>query len=332
MLGSYRLILAMMVMGFHLTQGGNVPVLHLGVFAVFGFYVVSGYLMTLILHEIYRFDFRAYVLNRFLRIYPPYIFVFVLSLPIILFYEDVSVHHSAWKTFSAPDFLSGLTLVPLAFYKANFRVLPSSWSIAVEVVCYLLLYLFTARNRRFCYVTIFLAGLYHLWSFMSGESWVERYTPVIAALLPFSFGAVIYFHPIRMKDHYLYVWVIGWMTLWVANIVLVSLLNWQSAAIFDMHYYINLMFTVLMVAGIVALPRGLFYQDKTWGDLAYPVFLLHWPIGYLVGHYVFGHRYRGGDVFLAALPCTLLLAYGLAKISNIYIEPRRSLIRKNIKY
>jgi len=69
--GLLRTTLALMVMVYHLCA----EFLPFGRYAVFGFYIISGYLMTLIMHERYGYDFRgrrSYCLNRALRLYPQY--------------------------------------------------------------------------------------------------------------------------------------------------------------------------------------------------------------------------------------------------------------------
>jgi len=55
----------------------------IGFYMVFGFFVLSGYLMTFIMHKKYGYSVRgvgAYALNRFLRIYPLYWACFVFAL------------------------------------------------------------------------------------------------------------------------------------------------------------------------------------------------------------------------------------------------------------
>ena len=66
MFGVYRAFLALMVVALHL---GGLPVV--GAYAVFGFYVLSGYLMTLIMQDRYGYTASgrsAYAVNRFLLV------------------------------------------------------------------------------------------------------------------------------------------------------------------------------------------------------------------------------------------------------------------------
>ena len=62
MFGIFRTLLALAVVVDHL--GG---VHGMGTYAVFGFYVLSGYLMTMVLHRTYGYSisgFSRYALNR----------------------------------------------------------------------------------------------------------------------------------------------------------------------------------------------------------------------------------------------------------------------------
>ena len=83
MLGLFRYLLAMMVVLSHLWPW---TAWWQGTYAVFGFYVISGYLMTLIVNVTYAKSgtgFLGFWLNRVLRIYPPYYFALLVSFLVI---------------------------------------------------------------------------------------------------------------------------------------------------------------------------------------------------------------------------------------------------------
>ena len=83
MFGTYRILLALTVVFVHFTQIADLS----GLYAVFGFFVLSGYLMTLIMNETYGYTaagIGAYALNRFLRIYPIYWFSCLIAIGIVL--------------------------------------------------------------------------------------------------------------------------------------------------------------------------------------------------------------------------------------------------------
>ena len=82
MFGTYRTLLAIAVVATHF--GGMSG---LGLVAVFGFFSLSGFLMTLLVNGPYRGRPRAFLLNRFLRLYPLYWGVVSITL-ILLWLHD----------------------------------------------------------------------------------------------------------------------------------------------------------------------------------------------------------------------------------------------------
>jgi peptidoglycan/LPS O-acetylase OafA/YrhL len=65
-----------------------------GAYAVFGFYLLSGYLMTLVLNEVYdKSHIIEYGINRCLRVFPIYWFFLLLTL------LAVSLLHAEGKFF-----------------------------------------------------------------------------------------------------------------------------------------------------------------------------------------------------------------------------------------
>lgn len=70
--GAWRLLLASLVAASHLWEG----MIHgYAAYAVWGFFVLSGFLMTFVLTNKYGFDatgIRTYAFNRFMRIFPLY--------------------------------------------------------------------------------------------------------------------------------------------------------------------------------------------------------------------------------------------------------------------
>lgn len=83
MFGTCRTALAMMVVMLHYAK-----LAYIGNYAVFGFFALSGYLMTFIMQKNYGYTTRglgAYALNRFLRIYPLYWMSCLVAFAILLF-------------------------------------------------------------------------------------------------------------------------------------------------------------------------------------------------------------------------------------------------------
>ena len=94
MQGFFRYSLAHLVVLGHLWgQLWEHKIAHPGVYAVFSFYLLSGYLMALTLTRTYAFDLRGtarFFGNRALRIYPPYL-ALVACTSLVLIYAPPNV-------------------------------------------------------------------------------------------------------------------------------------------------------------------------------------------------------------------------------------------------
>ena len=80
-MGTFRFILALSVLASHV---GPIPNFYppSGAISVQAFFVVSGFYMALVLTEKYTGPNQTslFLTNRFLRIYPPYLFILFISL------------------------------------------------------------------------------------------------------------------------------------------------------------------------------------------------------------------------------------------------------------
>lgn len=326
-MGFFRFFLAMSVVAFHLTA--QLP--SIGMLAVNGFYTVSGFLITLILRETYSTDSKAFFINRVLRLYPAYLTCVVTALALHALAPQSRMFHQSWANAMQPgDIWGNALMVPWAFLsddslppnvlnlrflwveKARYRLVPSSWSVAVEIVCYSLLWLAVARNMRAAALTFALALGWHGYAFVSGAPDVDRYFPVPAAILPFSLGALAYFiraqlpaamHARTRGNRFIGVWIVVVLTVFI--------LNWATdfpGTVSTRSYFLNYAIGFLAVLSIGAeRPAGrLAVWDRLLGDLSYPIFLSHYIIGAAV--YIWlspAAPIRGWAVFYQSVPAIL---------------------------
>jgi peptidoglycan/LPS O-acetylase OafA/YrhL len=112
-MGIYRFLLASCVVIGHLS--GNQYASHTGMFAVFGFYVLSGYLITRVLHKTYDFDPVTFWSNRLLRLFPPYALFLATGLLLIFGTADAGAFFPAvWQASPSPaDWLGVITIFPM---------------------------------------------------------------------------------------------------------------------------------------------------------------------------------------------------------------------------
>ncbi|MEP3929140.1 acyltransferase family protein, partial [Rhodopirellula bahusiensis] len=198
MFGCYRTYLALMVFWGHLLQLSG-----LGQYAVFGFYALSGYLMTTIMSRSYGYTRQGrtrYLINRFLRIYPVWwssltIAVIVLA---IVGKERATMFHSSM--YLPSDFTGWLQNISLVFpsmkpIDCSPRISPSIWALTVELFFYGLICLGISKTRRATWLWFLLSCGYVLYTYWAELDFGSRYFPILAASLPFSIGSLIHHYP-----------------------------------------------------------------------------------------------------------------------------------------
>jgi len=279
-LGTWRFFLAFLVVISHLwydmIQGPSG-------YAVWGFYVLSGYLMTLVLTTKYgttREGITAYAVNRFLRIYPPYIVAVALALVSLVILRNYAVDPSKVSMrlpASVSDWVRSLGMV--FFLPRGHDPVPVAWALYVEVAAYALMPLL-ARSRQtaiFALLVGLAANLDHVGSY---ASFAVRYYGLSTGMVAFAAGSLIhhYSHALRSLQAPR-ASVLAWFahgTLWL------FFPHWP--------WSYGLLFSVLLSAWVVLslAPVKSGAVDQWLGNLSYPVYLLHMIVGAWMFLY-FGH-------------------------------------------
>jgi len=337
MFGTYRTLLAVMVVALHL---GGVPAI--GSYAVFGFYILSGYLMTLIMQTNYGYSLSGlwrYGVNRFLRIYPLYWVSIALSLLLIAFVGEryaTTYHSSLYLPTTYGDLLQNVFLIfP---FRDSSRLTPPSWALTVELFYYVAIGLGASRTRTLAVGWLVVSVIYHVFVNIVGLGWQYKYFVIPAAALPFATGACIY--------HYKEQWA-SWPGLrWLLSsrygavyVVFAMFLNWAAGYLSGeakgVFFYTNYGLCALMVF-ILAEQRSLPYistrVDKWMGELSYPVYLMHYQIGLAVMYFMSATGVEmvrpNSALFLISLPIVLVFSWGVAAAVEKPIEILRSRFRR----
>ncbi|RLJ68003.1 acyltransferase family protein [Sulfurisoma sediminicola] len=327
MLGTLRFVLAVLVVMNHLWLPTANKV---GAHAVLGFYVISGFLMTRILSEVYvgpggRIRYFA---NRFLRIFPGYWFVAILTLAgLAMFPGHFGNFHSAIRIpQSGYEWLQNLTLFDLIY--APLRLIPPAWSLSVELVFYILIGTGISRTAGGAWVWWLASAGYTAYLVASGVTFGERYTPPAAASLFFSTGAVVYHYAKSRRAppaDALRWWLL--LAAFCAWPIAVEALGWDPHMIGFYGAYV--LFLPLFAWTVRAAPSGAGKNgDRFLGDLAYPVFLSHFAAaglanllsGNRLAHQSFAH-------FLLSLILCLGLAVAMARYLDTAVNRLRDRIR-----
>ncbi|MEI6128176.1 MAG: acyltransferase, partial [Pseudomonadota bacterium] len=305
MFGMYRYSLATLVVAGHLFPAlmRNALTPH---YAVFGFYVLSGFLMSCILNNNYGFTFtgiKAYVINRFLRIFPTYWLVILLAFFIIKMYPVPA--EALRPCLTMPDtilewiqniFILGLGST-FGTSLAEVRMSPPAWTLHIELLFFLAMP-FIVGNKKRTAAWALLSIMLTSYALYNHQPYPYRYIPVQAASLPYSLGALLYFtcntidgRTLKFNLSCLVIFLIAFFL----NLIFVPKFSNPQ----ELPFYINLFLHIGIIAFLSKIPRDriptkIFLADKFLGDLSYPIFLIHWPIAVLVSVIAFNGKMPAG--------------------------------------
>lgn len=326
-----------MVVAFHI---GGVPTI--GEYAVFGFYSLSGYLMTFIMQQNYHYTARGiskYALNRFLRIYPIYWVSILLSLVlIILLGQEVtrSYHHAIFLPASFSDAVKNLLL----FFPARElpRLTPPAWALTVELFFYICIGLGLSRTRKVVLGWLAVSVLYHVYAVVAGMDFDHRYYTIAAASLPFSAGATIY-HYRKYLNQLVDNVAADWAGYLAYAAFMLIIINWylgvKTGHSHGVSFYINFLLCTSMVAVLMqvrVLPFIPVRVDKWLGDLSYPIYLIHYQVALILIVILgwLGLEFTRPDMLLMyiSIPTIMLASYIMTKTVELPVERVRTMVKQ----
>jgi peptidoglycan/LPS O-acetylase OafA/YrhL len=322
MLDVYRFILAICVVQGHLL-GPGVGAPWLAWQAVFSFYVLSGFLMSLILNQNYGFTaggLARFAVNRWLRLFPVYYAVIGLTALYIVLVGPLNQINGALTLPSTKEAIfANLTIVTLTGF--NFamemqRLSPTTWSLAIEIFCYVLLAMYFAKSRiRLLFMLTIGIGIATTRICIDFDQpdygFQNHYGVLQAGLIPFALGGLAYFYrEARVCD---------FSSTKLSLLGVLFLMNFALGYLSDFHKYVSGLYVVALL-NVLLVPM-LFAQatrhrwQKILGGLSYPVFICHWVVATLIVIYVPTFAGNGFVLFAAAtvgsVLFSLLLYYGI---------------------
>lgn len=312
MFGTFRLMLAAMVVWTHFFDGGFA-----GSMAVFGFYCLSGYLMTMIINGPYSDGLNGYLRylgNRALRIYPIYLVAAGITAGIILFWAaggsrfDVAV-------FEPQYLIPNLTII--GHLPGEPAFIPPVWTLHVELLHYIAIGALLGRSR-FATVGWFVAALQlRLFGPWGGLPLEWFYWTPVGSSLAFATGAMVWhFRDALPKPG-------------IGSTVIVAALFVLTSGLMDVRMGLSgglniaIALAAVIIIGLRNLPANKI--DTLLGDLAYPLYLLHSPVVAIVRGAA-GHR----DLMVDTLGMAVTVA--LSWLAVVAIDRPISRIRAALRY
>jgi len=329
MFGTYRTILAIFVVIGHL---GHAP--FIGTYSVFGFYILSGYLMTRIMKKSYGYTIPGvfrYLTNRFLRIYPIYWISILFSLILILNVSEESIKTVSPYIYLPINFESILRNISIVFsVHSEPRLTPPSWALTVEIFYYVLIASGISKNKYLTLLWFLASCLYSSYLLIGDASFSYRYFTIPAASLPFSLGALLFYiepNPLAKKNY---------LKIIILSILIIS--NYFISLFFNVlesfGFYINLFLSaniIFTLSHIKTKNKLLKKYDLLIGNLSYPIYLVHYQCGILsllIFSYLNFDIEKGSNIFvLSSLIICLLLSHLIAIFIENKIEDLRNKVR-----
>lgn len=288
--GLFRLLLALTVVVFH-----KIPYIPFGNSAVPIFFILSGYWIFNMYDNYYSKQKHAYwlfMLSRCLRLLPLY-YLLTLIVVLIMHYFPNTTDYGA-VTLSASAWWHTLTLLSYNELPNGEKLLLPSWSLAIEMQFYLLIPLFIWMVKHINkYIIIMICCLLIVIVKFINLNIVHGSVP--AYLLYFILGMFIYqYKPVISK------WFLN-LSVWLIMVVLLVhyaipsvRANWfnEGFELFNMPYrtLFDAFFPILFVPYIAYSLLKITKLDKkdtldhTFGNLSYPIYLVHWIPLILIRH------------------------------------------------
>lgn len=313
-----RLLFALMVLvahSYYVAGVGKGPELHhenLGGFAVFGFFTISGYLIT---GSRFTSTFGRYLLHRLARIMPAF---WVCLLMIVAFFAPIGFFraHGTLNGYLTTPRTPGDFLISNAFLKIFFFDVSgtpsgvpypgawdgSLWSLYVEFICYLIIgalgFFAVVRRSTWMMAALFVTTVAvqwqsaHVLTYFGGNS--DAMFQI--KLLPFFLGgSLLYMLRTRLPLH----WSGAIGCAFVAGVLVVKVEGWGMQAAAPFATYV-----ILWVASVTPSPR--FAQRH---DISYGVYIYAFPVQQLLA--LFG-VYRHGFVLFNVLAALATLPFAIA--------------------
>jgi len=303
MFGYLRFFLAFVVMLSHLDVRfyGMNP----GVSAVVVFYILAGYVVSHLYHDILpdgKYKLFYFLKDRILRIFPLYLYILFLTILFLLITDFANPH------FTLKNTMANLTIIPLNYYMYfDFAVLedphwwliPPAWSLGTELQAYLVLALFFFLKKRYRFFIVGISlCIYILANFSLIESDYYGYRLLVGVLFIFYMGMAF------QKQEYKFL-----LFLYFSLFIL---------------YMLNLFFTTFnaiyaketLLGILVGFPILAFFAKRQYslpynallGSLSYGLFLAHFLAIWIVTYLEWNFSSKIYEV-LTILTIAIFLAY-----------------------
>ncbi|WP_248744751.1 MULTISPECIES: acyltransferase [unclassified Pseudomonas] len=318
-MGAFRLLLAMLVAISHMgiSIAGHNP----GVFAVISFLIISGLVMTSLIKKNYSTIDRvpAFYLDRALRLYPQFLFYFLLACIII---GTMLPNSPTAEGISAANIIPSLGILPLDLYMFGITstdIIPPAWSLGLEAFFYLAIpFILIWKLRTFMFTASLMIAITAITGVINTDIYGYRLLPGV--LFIFLCGSYIFFSEKWGK--------ILIFTAWTVQLILFIAI--QVGTVKEAPS--NTEVTAGIIFGIPAIyflsKFGYHKIDEFFGNISYGVFLNHFIFIYIFHSFGASNLYNSPSLATALLACSFIASLASYYFIEKPILRYRHILRK----
>ena len=321
-MGVYRLILAALVAISHtgIQFFGYNP----GVVAVISFYLLSGYVMTILIDKYYMDSLAvsAFYLDRAARLFPQFIFYMLLA-SICIYCFKIKSPFTYQLSFS--KWLLNFFILPQGFFMYwadGALVIPQSWSLGLEMTFYLVIpWILMYCSKRWVYALSGVSFLIFLMAYfgkINSDHFGYRLLP--GTLFMFLVGSSFYKNNNGAKKFRAVIFLSAGVMLLIA---------FFNNPLYQLRYNKEVLVGLLLgMICVNSLKESTFSRiDEFFGNLSYGVFLNHFIVIWIM------QRFFSVKIFTTTSVALLLVAScTLAFGSFIFVERPALRWRRKIRY
>jgi peptidoglycan/LPS O-acetylase OafA/YrhL len=319
-IGTWRFFLAFLVVISHLWAG----MIHgPAAYAVWGFYSLSGYLMTHVLRHKYGNTtpgLQDFAYNRFLRIYPMYAIALITGAIALWFASRTGIAAKdlnpqfIWPQDPKSWFVN-ISLLPLPSWGL---LVPVSGALAVEIGAYILMPLM-AFSRPAAWLALILSLIINASYGFGTDTFAVRYSSFMTCFWVFAAGSLVSHYK---KELSVLVFPKLSMLAWLAHCLVWI---WYDPWPWTYGLYFSVLLSSWVIVSIESVKTSRI--DSIFGDLSYPIYLFHTVIGVFI--LMLGLNIRSFEFFISTFIATLIVSWLLVVTIDrrINLMKRRKIVR-----
>ena len=333
MFGTLRTLLALNVVLLHIFN-----VYTIGNYSVSFFFLLSGFLMTLIMHETYGYSlkgFKIFWANRILRLYPIYWIFATFTILLIIVFPEITLREPLIKIpNSIIEWLANITMIfpKIVPHRFNPILLPAAWALTNEILFYLLISFGISKTAKRTLVWLVLSIGYYIGTYIYYDIETYRYSAIFASSLPFALGASLYWlikiKPLR-KVRIKYV-----VCLYIGFLLNAHFKSKLPIELVELSIYLNMLIAFFMVYMLFHLKLSKKWKEWDYyiGMYSYPIYLSHYLVAILyvalIGYGVNNTKLKMGFI---ALPIYSILLFFICFLVVQFVDKRINNLKRKIK-